>query len=66
MDVRIYGYLLSALPEETQNSLVDRAFEEVKKIVEVRRLGHSIRVRPTHCIRIPRKTLRVVGRRAVA
>jgi hypothetical protein len=31
------GYLLSALPEETQNSLVDLAFEEVTNIVEARR-----------------------------
>jgi len=31
------GYLLSALPEDTQNSLVDLAFGEVKGIVEVRR-----------------------------
>jgi hypothetical protein len=30
-------YLLSALPEETQNSLVDLAFEEVREIVEARR-----------------------------
>ena len=31
------GYLLSALPEETRNSLVDLAFDEVKKIVDAQR-----------------------------
>ncbi|MDB5607517.1 MAG: hypothetical protein JWP25_4417 [Bradyrhizobium sp.] len=31
------GYLLSALPEDTQNSLVDLAFEEVKQKVKARR-----------------------------
>jgi hypothetical protein len=38
------GYLLSALPEETQNTLVDLAFEEVRKIVETRRS------RPQHSV----------------
>jgi hypothetical protein len=31
------GYLLSALPEDTQSSLVDLAFQEVRKNVEARR-----------------------------
>jgi hypothetical protein len=31
------NYLLSALPEDTRNSLVDLAFDEVRKIVDARR-----------------------------
>jgi hypothetical protein len=41
---RYVGYLLSALPAETQDSLVDLAFEEAKKIVADRRSSpqHSV------------------------